>query len=420
MRTGIHGNFDTDSSGGLSLEEITIGAFLSSSPLAYATAAIGKWHLGHSHNRSAGTGYHPTWRGYDEYVGVPYSIDMGCTDTALDDAGNPKAGCPATGPANGTPLAIPLYNSTKKCDDARGATCSASILQQPADLTELDNYYGSAAESFFARFGPGGAAAGRPFFAYMPFSHVHVPLSHNKKFQNASKRNNLFADTLLEMDATVGRVVASLKANQLDKSTLVLVVGDNGPWNEFCSHAGSQGPFVGGWAQPASCGAGEVCTGTGKFTTWEGGHREASLAWLPGVVPAGAVSNATMHIVDFFPTIAAFAGLPLPADRAYDGVDQSAVLKGAALAAPGREVLFHQSDANFTAARSAFRARGVRRRALQNNPRSRSTTTQQSGNTRRTLFRGPQPAAPQKARPARSTTRRSCLTSAWTRAKPRR
>ena len=168
MRTGIHGNFDTDSTGGLSLEEITLAAFLSSSPLSYATAAFGKWHLGHSHNQSAGTGYHPTWRGYDEYVGVPYSIDMGCTNTALDDAGNPKAGCPATGPANGTPLAIPLYNSTKKCDDARGATCSASILQQPADLTELDNYYGSAAESFFARFGPGDVAVYCPADVHQP------------------------------------------------------------------------------------------------------------------------------------------------------------------------------------------------------------------------------------------------------------
>ena len=276
---------------------------------------------------------------------------MGCTNTALDDAGNPKRGCPTTGPANATQLAIPLYNSTLRCDDALGAACSASLAQQPADLTGLDDYYGSAVEGFLARFGPGGAAAGTPFFAYLPFSHVHVPLSHAPRFRNASKRNNLFADTLLEMDATVGRVVAALKANALESNTIILVVGDNGPWNSYCAHAGSQGPFVGGWAQPANCAAGQVCTGTGKFTTWEGGHREAALAWWPGVVPAGTVSNATMHIVDFFPTLASLAGLPLPANRTYDGVDQSQVLLGKAAAAAGREVLFHQSDANFTAAR---------------------------------------------------------------------
>lgn len=307
--------------------------------------------MGHSHNATAGVGYHPTWRGYDSYVGVPYSIDMGCTNTALDDAGNPKQGCATKGPANKTQLAIPLYNATRQCDDSRGATCSAFVAQQPADLTALDEAYGDAAASFLARFGPGGDAAGTPFFAYMPFSHVHVPLSHSKRFQNASKRNNLFADTLLEMDATVGRVVAALKANGLERSTLILVVGDNGPWNAYCNHAGSQGPFVGGWVQPKACPAGQVCTGSGKFTTWEGGHREASLAWLPGVVPAGTVSNATMHVVDFFPTLAAFAGLPLPADRVYDGIDQSPVLTGRAAAAVGRDTLYHQSDANFTAAR---------------------------------------------------------------------
>ena len=272
------------------MEEITLGAFLKAS--GYETFAIGKWHLGHSHNKTSGTGYHPTWRGYDGYVGVPYSIDMGCTNSALSPAGVPQHGCATSGPAQSTSLGIPLYNSTHQCDDSLGSTCSGSIAQQPADLTGLDDYYGTAAEKFLSRFGPSGADAGKPFFLYLPFSHVHVPLSHSRKFQNASKRNNLFADTLLEMDATVGRVVGAIKANQLAESTLVLVVGDNGPWNVYCDHAGSQGPFVGGWARSG----GHSGTGTGKFTVWEGGHREASIAWFPGKIPAGAVSNATMHV----------------------------------------------------------------------------------------------------------------------------
>ena len=223
MRTGINGNFDIDSKGGLSLDEITIAQFLSSSSLNYATLAVGKWHLGASNNGSMG--YHPTWRGYDSYVGVPYSIDMGCTNSALTANGTLKRGCPQSGPANKTQLAIPLYNTTKDCQ-GRGPTCSDFIIQQPADLTQLDDHYSAAAEAFFSKFGPGGDSVGRPFFAYFPFSHVHVPLSHNPRFQNASKRNNLFADTLLEMDATVGRIIQSLKSNKLDGNTLVLVVGE--------------------------------------------------------------------------------------------------------------------------------------------------------------------------------------------------
>lgn len=91
-------------------------------------------------------------------------------------------------------------------------------------------------------------------------------------------------------------------------------------------------------------------TGTGKFTTWEGGHREASLAWFPGRIPANTVSNVTLHIIDFFPTLASMAGLPLPSDRTYDGVDMSPVMFQGATTTP-REFLFHQSDNNFTAAR---------------------------------------------------------------------
>lgn len=227
MRAGIHGNFDIDSEGGLSLDEITIGQFLSQA--GYRTSATGKWHLGHSHNETSNQGYHPTWRGYDHYTGVPWSIDMGCTNSALTPGGKEKQGCPSTGPSNTTVNAIPLYNATSHCSGP-GPTCSTSIIQQPADLTQLDDFYAEAVDAFLAPHSPSGPMAGTPFFAYIPFSHVHVPLSHNPKYQNASKRNNLFADTLLEMDATVGRIMASLKAYQLDTSTLVLVVGDNGRW----------------------------------------------------------------------------------------------------------------------------------------------------------------------------------------------
>ena len=65
--------------------------------------------------------------------------------------------------------------------------------------------------------------------------------------QNQSKRNTLFADTLLEMDDTFGRIMAQLEELKLDEDTLVLVVGDNGPWNAYCEDAGSQGPFTGEW-----------------------------------------------------------------------------------------------------------------------------------------------------------------------------
>ena len=74
---------------------------------------------------------------------------------------------------------------------------------------------------------------------------------------------------------------------------------------------------------------------TGKTSTWEGGHREPGLAVWPGRIAAGATSHALVSQLDFLPTLAALAGLPLPAGRTYDGIDLAPVLFGAAGAAAG-------------------------------------------------------------------------------------
>ena len=74
---------------------------------------------------------------------------------------------------------------------------------------------------------------------------------------------------------------------------------------------------------------------TGKTSTWEGGHREPGMAVWPGHIAAGAASHALVSQLDFLPTLAALAGLPLPAGRTYDGIDLAPVLFGAAGVATG-------------------------------------------------------------------------------------
>jgi len=92
--------------------------------------------------------------------------------------------------------------------------------------------------------------------------------------------------------------------------------------------------------------------GTGKFTAWEGGHREASFAYWPrGIVSPGRVSHATLHVMDFLPTLAAVAGVALPGDRHYDGVDFSAILTSGGDVPLPREFLFHQTGSELVAAR---------------------------------------------------------------------
>ncbi len=271
-------------------------------------------HLGHR------PGYHPTYRGFDSYVGDMFSVDMGCVD--VPGANIPaQTPCPTTGPGGpppdtGTP-ALPLYNSTGPSCSGH-SSCNADIAAQPLDLHTLSDTYAGAADSFLARHAAGTGAA--PFLLYVAFGHMHVPLAHAPRWTNTSARKTIFGDTLMELDATVGAIMASLSSHGLDDSTLVLMTGDNGPWEVKCDLAGSKGPWVG--AYQASLGGG----GSGKNSIWEGGHREFGVAVWPGKIPAGTVSHATASTLDIVPTVAALAGVALPADRVYDGFDLSPVL----------------------------------------------------------------------------------------------
>ena len=107
VRNGVVDNFHIDSQFGLPRTENTIAELLK--PAGYSTAIIGKWHVRLSRSLSLfsslictcslpqqlGTspGYHPTYRGFDHYIGLPYSVDMGCTDTGGFDRGTNRK-CP--------------------------------------------------------------------------------------------------------------------------------------------------------------------------------------------------------------------------------------------------------------------------------------------------------------------------------------
>lgn len=342
-RSGVFQNFWTDATGGLPQGEITIASLLKRAPIPYDTKHQGKYHNGHA------PGFHPTYRGFDEYLGVPYSIDMGCVDVSCQnlpmEAPCPQnsSGKPKPPPDTGTP-ALPLYNSTgPNCTGH--ASCNADIAQQPVDLTSLADVYAEGADEFISRHGAGGSRAGIPFFLYMAFSHVHVPLAHAAKWTNSSARNTVFGDTLMELDDTVGRIIASLDAAGVRNNTLVFLTGDNGPWEAKCDLAGSKGPWLG--AYQAQLGGGS----TGKFCTWEGGHREPGIVSWPSRISPGRVSHATASTLDIYPTMARLAGVPLPSDRVYDGVDLSPVLFGDVDSV--REFLFHPDTqtGNLTAVR---------------------------------------------------------------------
>jgi len=180
MRVGLPSVLGANAKIGISDYEITLAQLLKS--CGYATACIGKWHLGHHPQ------FLPTHHGFDSYFGLPYSNDMD---------------------KNGAPP-IPLMRGEK-------------IIEQPANQDTLTQRYTQEAIKFIE------ANKDRPFFLYLPHTMVHVPLHVSERFRGFSKRG-LYGDAVEEIDWSTGEVFDTLKRLGLDDNTLVVFTSDNGPW----------------------------------------------------------------------------------------------------------------------------------------------------------------------------------------------
>ncbi|XP_049669501.1 arylsulfatase G isoform X2 [Accipiter gentilis] len=313
-RNGVTHNFAVTSVGGLPLNETTLAEVLREA--GYSTGAIGKWHLGH-HGP-----HHPSFRGFDYYFGIPYSHDMGCTDTPGYNL-PPCPPCPRHGVAARvarkdcyTEIALPLLENV-------------TIIQQPVNLSSLAARYVEEAARFIQR----ASDSGHPFFLYLALAHMHVPLGVPPLPPPASGRG-IYGASLSEMDALVGRI-KQVADSHGKGNTLLWFAGDNGPWAQKCELAGRLGPFVGAWQRRRG-------GSSAKQTTWEGGHRVPALVYWPGRIPAKRTSHALLSTLDIFPTLVALAGAELPPNRRFDGLDVSPVLFG--WSDVGHKVLLHPNS----------------------------------------------------------------------------
>ena len=262
-RVGIHGALGPNASHGINDAETTIAELLKSR--GYATGMAGKWHLGHRDQ------FIPNRHGFDESFGLPYSNDMW--------PHHPEARA-------GTYPKLPLWENGKIIDPD----------VTPEDQPKLTTQYTERAVSFIERH------KDRPFFFYLAHSMPHVPLFVSEKFKGKSQQG-LYGDVIMEIDWSVGQVLATLKKHGLDRDTLVVFTTDNGPWLSYGNHAGSAGPLR-----------------EGKGTSWEGGTRVPCLMRWPGKLPAGAVADDYLMTIDLLPTFATLAGAKLPA-LPIDGLD---------------------------------------------------------------------------------------------------
>ncbi len=286
---------------GLSAKEHTVAGLLKQQ--GYATMAIGKWHLGDQPE------FLPTRRGFDHYLGLPYSNDMGgpTEATAKQAARKMDTEAPPRPP-------LPLIRDSK-------------VIEAPAVQKTLTARYTEEAVKFIT------ASQGRPFFLYFAHTAVHVPLHPGDAFRGKSA-NGTYGDWVEEVDWSVGQVLDTLRTLKLAERTLVLFTSDNGPWLTQGRNGGVAGPLHGG-----------------KGTTWEGGMREPTIAWWPGSIPAHSACDAPMSEMDVLPTLVKLAGGEVPADHKIDGKNVWPLLSGQTKDSP-HEALFYFNSLRLEAVRS--------------------------------------------------------------------
>lgn len=279
---------------GLSAEETTLAEVLRDR--GYATSIIGKWHLGDQAE------FLPTRHGFDSYFGIPYSDDM------TQERGS-----------NQSRFEGHLWPPLPLMEDER-------VIEAPVDRNLLTKRYTERALDYID------ANQDRPFFLLL--SHA-MPGSERVPFASdefrGKSQNGLWGDAVEELDWSTGQILDKLSETGLDERTLVVWTSDNGA------------PLAAD-ASSLTRGSNLPLYGRG-YTTAEGGFRVPAIAWWPGTIAAGSVSEELITLIDILPTLAAQSGAALPEGRRIDGLDVSDALLGhGSEKSPRRELLYYHQD----------------------------------------------------------------------------
>ena len=260
---------------GLHPDEYTIADHLKS--LGYATACVGKWHLGHYPETL------PRQNGFDSYFGIPYSNDMNHPDNKRIK--------------RATSNELWLDQESSMTHFRTPLVVNEEIVEVPVDQRTVTRRYTDKAVEFIK------ANQDNPFFLYLPHSMPHIPLYVAQDAYDPNPEN-AYTCVIEHIDSEVGRIVDTVKSLGLSDNTFIIYTSDNGPWLPFKNHGGSAKPLR-----------------NGKGTPFEGGQRVPCVMWAPGRIPAGTETFAMTSTMDLLPTIAAITDSKLPVDRKIDGLD---------------------------------------------------------------------------------------------------
>lgn len=271
---------------GLNPQELTIAGMLKEKD--YATACIGKWHLGDQPK------FLPTRCGFDYYYGIPYSNDMG-----------PNPALPHQPP-------LPMVRNE-------------TVIEASTEQSTLTSRYTKETIQFIRN------NKDRPFFIYLGHNMPHVPVNPGDNFRGKSQ-NGLYGDAVEEIDWSAGKILDTLRKLGIDDHTFVMFTSDHGAQEGI---GGSNAPFR-GW----------------KGTTLEGGMRVVCLMRWPEMIPMGTICDQLCSHLDILPTISGFARGRLPEDRIIDGKDISSLMTGEKHARSPHNVFYYYFRNQLQAVRS--------------------------------------------------------------------
>ena len=297
-------------------DRITLAAHLKQH--GYHTACVGKWHLGwtwplHSDDAQDIDFTRPIERGpcavgFDEYFGIPASLDMP----------------PYVYIEGDTPTAVPDHDfeGTEGKLLCRAGPTAPDFVHEDVLQTLTDRSVNIIKQR---------GEDGQPFFLYFPLPAPHTPILPTEAFRGKSGTNE-YGDFCLQVDDVVGQIMTALDDAGLADNTILVFTADNG-----CSP-------IAGLDELAQVGHAPSYVFRGhKADIYEGGHRIPLVVRWPKAIAADSFCDQTVCLTDLFATMADVLGDALPDHIAEDSVSNLPVWRGDVVEGTLREATVHTS-----------------------------------------------------------------------------
>lgn len=294
----------------------------------YATAAVGKWHLGWNWPTLDGKSAKDANGENIDYsrpiTGGP--IDIGFDYYFGDDVPNFP---PYTFIENDKVIVVPTVD---KPDSLFG------INGKMAEGWQLDNVLPSIADKAVEVINGAAKRPDQPFFLYFSLTAPHTPIAPSLEYKNKSEAG-LYGDFVMEVDGAVGKIMAALEKNQISENTLVIFLSDNGsPARDGTDYSGPIGSVITNYGHAAN----GALRGF-KADIWEAGHRVPFVVKWPSKIDSGVINDQTICSIDLIASLSSLINYELPDGKAGDSFDILPLFYGEEVKGLADRPLIHHS-----------------------------------------------------------------------------